>query len=121
RLAVQIDSREFQAVDELAIGNAGFPAGRVDTDDPQRAELAFLVLAADVGEFQAALDGLLGRAIELALREKVPGSAFERLNPSVFTVGSSFDSRHVSSPFGSFINGGSGTCHAHRPLGWPVP
>ena len=99
RLAVQVQAGRFQAVQELAIGNADFPARRVDADDPQRAELALLVLAADVGEFQPALHGLLRRAIEFALGEKITGSPFERLFPGVPPVGSSFDSRHVSSPF----------------------
>ena len=66
-LAVQIDAGGLQAVHELAVGNAGFAAGRIDADNPERAVVALLVLAADIGELQAALDGLLGCAVELAL------------------------------------------------------
>jgi hypothetical protein len=40
--------------------------GRVDADDPQRAEMALLLLAADVGVLQRLGDGLLGDAEDLA-------------------------------------------------------
>ena len=40
RLAVQLDAGPLQAGDELAVAQAAHPAGGVDADDPQPAELA---------------------------------------------------------------------------------
>src|SRR5215471_12660146 len=73
-LAIQVHARGLQAVHELAVGNAGCPAGCIDTDDPQRAIVALLVLASDIGELQSALDRFLRRAMQLTLGKKITGS-----------------------------------------------
>jgi hypothetical protein len=73
-LAVQIDAGGFQAMDELAVRYAGGAAGRIDADDPDSPVVALLAFAADVGELEAAVDGLHGRTVQLALGEEVTGS-----------------------------------------------
>jgi len=97
-LTVQVQTRDFQSVQELAVGNTGRAARGVDADDPQRTILALLVLAADVCELQTAFDSLLGCAVELAFREEVAGSLFQHLFTGSPAVGPSFNSGHVSSP-----------------------
>jgi hypothetical protein len=48
---------------EFAVGNIGCAARRIDARDPQGAEIALLLLPADVGELQPPLDGLLRGSI----------------------------------------------------------
>ena len=50
RLAVELDFGLVEAVDELAVAQAAFAAGRVDADDPQLAELALACAAVAEGE-----------------------------------------------------------------------
>src|SRR5690606_11044019 len=65
-LAIQGDAGLHQAVDEAAVAHA-VDAGRgIDARDPQGAELALLLLAADVGVLQRLRDRLLGDAEDLA-------------------------------------------------------
>ena len=66
-LAVQLDSGALQAVDETAVVEAVEAGARADAGDPQGAEVAFLELAADIGEFFGAVHRFLGVAVELAL------------------------------------------------------
>src|SRR5687768_11149786 len=61
-LAVEIDSGEFEAVHELAVGQALGPDGGVDALDPQGAEAALLHLAVAIGILPGLLDGLAGDA-----------------------------------------------------------
>src|SRR6185437_11286909 len=65
-LAVDGDAGLAEAVDQAAVGQAELARGRVDAHDPQRAELALLLLAADVGVLLGLGDGLLGDAVDLA-------------------------------------------------------
>ena len=55
-----------QAVDELAVANAAFAAGRVDADDPQLAELALACAAVAEGEGLGPHQVFLGRAEQTA-------------------------------------------------------
>src|SRR5262245_48175679 len=48
RLAVQLDVGPVQAGDQLAVAQAAHPAGGVDADDPEAAELALARLAVAV-------------------------------------------------------------------------
>jgi len=48
-LTVQFDSRQFQAVHELAVGSPSVPASGIDTQDPQAAEFAFALPAVPIG------------------------------------------------------------------------
>src|SRR6185437_9117914 len=65
-LAVDGDAGLAETVDQAAVGQPELARGRVDAHDPQGAELALLLLAADVGVLLGLGDGLLGNAIDLA-------------------------------------------------------
>src|SRR5690242_11441374 len=65
-LAVDGDAGLAEARDQAAVGQPELARGRVDAHDPQCAELALLLLAADVGVLLGLGDGLLGNAIDLA-------------------------------------------------------
>jgi hypothetical protein len=95
-LAVERDAGLEQAVDETAVGQAELARARVDADDPQTAEIALLLLAADVGVLVRLGDGLLGDAENLATRVVVTLGLAEDL--LVTTVGddAAFDSCHGS-------------------------
>src|SRR5262249_7793904 len=54
RLPIQLGHAQLQAVNELAIAHAARPAGRVDADDPQAAELALADAAITEGIAPAA-------------------------------------------------------------------
>ena len=70
-LAVDLDARELQAVDEAAVGQTVGTNRRVDARDPQLAEVALAQTAPDIGVAQGAGD-LLGRsAVLLGLRPEV--------------------------------------------------
>jgi hypothetical protein len=65
--AVQVETRGFQTVYELAIGKSGLAACGVNTHNPKRAIIALLVFPPDIGELQTPLHRFLGCAIEFAL------------------------------------------------------
>src|SRR3546814_2434457 len=65
-LAVEGDAGLHQAVHEAAVADAVGAGRRVDAGDPQRTEIALLLLAADVGVLQRLRDRLLGDAEDLA-------------------------------------------------------
>src|SRR4029077_285850 len=70
-LAIEFNAGLLQAVDELRIAQ-GVGLGRgADTHDPQRAVLAFALLAARVGELQSALDGFFGGAVEFRFCKEI--------------------------------------------------
>ena len=61
------DARRLHSAYELRVGEAVFARSRVDPDDPQTAEVALLVLAADERVLACGVHRFLGRAIQLAL------------------------------------------------------
>src|SRR5690348_3500556 len=65
-LAVDRDAGLVEPCDQAAVGQSELARSRVDADDPQRAELALLLLAADVGVLLGLGHRLLGDAIDLA-------------------------------------------------------
>src|SRR6185312_16815 len=65
-LAVHRDTGLAQAIDQAAVGQAEHARGGVDADDPQRAELALALLAADIRVLTGLDDGLVGNAEDLA-------------------------------------------------------
>src|SRR5690606_29358490 len=65
-LAVQGDVRLEQPIHEAAVAQAVHAGRGVDAHDPQAAELALLLLAADVRVLLGLGDGLLGDAEDLA-------------------------------------------------------
>src|ERR1700710_4469 len=58
-LAIQFDPGQLQAVDKLRVADAAQLGGCTDTDNPERAKLALLLAAADVGKFETALYSFL--------------------------------------------------------------
>src|SRR5260221_561887 len=63
-LAVQLNAGNFQTVDELAVAHPTQFGGGADADNPQRAVLALLLLAAGIGKLQRAIDGFFRRAVK---------------------------------------------------------
>src|SRR5271155_2871574 len=99
-LAVQIDARALQPVDELAVGNLRSPTCGVDAHDPKRAKVALLDTPADVAVTESFFDGLLRRSVQLGLGEKVTLRQTKGFVAIISPAGSSFYSRHVFSLFG---------------------
>jgi len=93
-LAVQFDASLLQAVDQLRVAEVIQLGGSRDAHDPQRTELALLLLAACVGKLQAALDGLLGCLIELGLRKEVSTGSLQNLLAAVTPLGTAFYAGH---------------------------
>ena len=79
-LAVELDVRPQQAVDELAVSHAALADGRVDADDPQLAELAFADAAVAEGKRLGPDDRLLDAAVEPAA---AAGVAFRLLEQAI--------------------------------------
>ena len=73
----------------------GGAAGRIDADDPERAEIALLVLAADVAMTKRTFDRFLSGAIQLALGEKESLGERQGFLTICAALSSSFYSRHV--------------------------
>src|SRR5438105_2536043 len=61
-LAVELDARGLQAVDELRVRHPVLPGGSVDPRDPQAAEVALAVATVAVAVLIGLEHGLLGRA-----------------------------------------------------------
>jgi hypothetical protein len=96
-LPVKINASAFKAVDEQAIGNLRSPARRVDTHDPQRAEIALLQTSTDIAIAKRLLDSFLGRTVQFGLGKKVTLSEAKGFVAIISPTGSSFYSWHVFS------------------------
>jgi len=83
----------LQAVDELPVGEAVLARSGVDANDPEAAEVALLAAPPDERVLERRINGLLGRAIQLALVGVIPFREPEQLlalgaaNRSLFTRG----------------------------------
>ena len=62
-------------MDELVVAHPIQLGGGANADDPQRAVLAFFLLASGVGELQTAFDRFLGGAVEFRFCEEVSAGA----------------------------------------------
>jgi len=93
-LAIEGVAGELETVDEGRVAHAVEAAGGVDTDDPESAILALLLLTAGVGEHESALDGLLCCLIELGFREEVTTRALQDLFAAVVTLSTPFYTGH---------------------------
>src|SRR3954465_15257207 len=100
-LAVELDVRLLAAVDELVVGEALLPRGRVDARDPEAAEDALLVLAVAVGVDERVLDLLLRVGVRGVLEPPVATCLLEDLAPLLAGVDGSFYARHLAQPFPS--------------------
>src|SRR5579871_2012902 len=93
-LAIQFHAGFLEPVNELRVAGAVQLAGSRDAHDPQRAELALLLLAAGVGKLEAALDGFLGSLVELGFREEVTACSLKNLLAAVTPLGTAFYAGH---------------------------
>src|SRR5690606_26076844 len=93
-LAVQGDAGLGQAVHEAAVAQAVDAGRRVDAGDPQRTEVALLLLAANVGVLQCLRHRLLGDAEDLAARVVVTLGLLEDLLVTAARHHATLDSCH---------------------------
>ncbi len=93
-LAVQAVARLLEAVDERRVAHTVQTRRCADTHNPQRAELALLLLAANVGKLQPALNCFLGGLVELGFGEEVTACALEDLFAAVIAFCTAFYTRH---------------------------
>src|SRR5215472_13562867 len=93
-LAVQANASLLQAVDEGRVAHAVQLSRRADADDPHRAELPLLLLAADVGKLETALNGFLRCLIELGFCEEVAACALEDLFAAIVALCTALYTRH---------------------------
>src|SRR3954466_5180662 len=63
-LAVELQARRLQAVDELVVAHAVQLGRGADADNPQRAILTLLLLASGIGELQATIDSFFRRTVK---------------------------------------------------------
>src|SRR5690606_27098878 len=93
-LAVEGDAGLHQAVHEAAVADAVCARRRVDAGDPQRTEIALLLLAADLGVLQRLGDRLLGDAEDLAAGVVVALGLLEDLLVTTARLHATLDSCH---------------------------
>src|SRR5690606_23792771 len=95
-LAVEGDAGLHQAIHEAAVADAVGARRRVDAGDPQRTEIALLLLAADVGVLQRLRDRLLGDAEDLATGVVVALGLLQDLLVTTARLHATLDSCHCS-------------------------
>src|SRR5271157_5700545 len=93
-LAVELDSGGLETVDELRVADVVDLGGGIDAHDPERAELAFFLLASAVSELQSALYGFLRCLVELRFCEEITAGALENLFAAVVAFCSTFYAGH---------------------------
>src|SRR5690606_9145703 len=95
--AIDFDAGCSQTADKRAVGHVVLPCRSVDTNDPQPAELALLVLAIAIGVTPSAFDIFLGCLPQLATStEGTLGRLHDLLLP-LQADNVRFDARHVNS------------------------
>src|SRR5581483_7484933 len=93
-LAVQGDPGLPQPAHEARVREVERPAGRVDPDDPEGAELALPGPAVAVGEREGAGDRLGGRLVEAAAAAPVALGLLEDLLPALAGLGAALGAWH---------------------------
>src|SRR5262249_37243286 len=93
-LAIQADAGDLQPADELAVGEAVLPRGRVDADDPQPTEVTLPAAAAAVGVARRLVNGFFRGTVELALVGVEALRALQQLLALGAPNGSSFYAGH---------------------------
>src|SRR5690606_25923056 len=116
-LAVQGDAGLQQAVDEAAVAQAVGAGSRVDAGDPQRTEVALLLLAADVGVLLRLDDRLLGDAEDLAAGVVVTLGLAQDLLVTAARLHATLDSCHCSVLLRDTAACGPGGRHPRRGRG----
>src|SRR6202030_1782308 len=104
-LAVKFYAGQLKTVNELRVADAVELGGGADAEDLKGADLTLLLLAADVGEFETASDGLLRCLVELGFGEEVAAGSLEDLFAAVVAFCATFYAGHVRSPLGSSLCG----------------
>src|SRR5690348_12125736 len=94
-LAVEVDARELQRVDELAVGQSLGANRGVDALDPQGAEAPLLHLAVAIGVLPGLFDGLAGDADRVLAAAVIALRRFQ--DPLMLGAGgyTPFDACHV--------------------------
>src|SRR5690606_20484975 len=116
-LAVQGDAGLQQAVHETAVAQAVAAGSRVDAGDPQRTEIALLLLAADVGVLLRLDDRLLGDAEDLAAGVVVTLGLAQDLLVTAARLHATLDSCHCSVLLRDTAACGPGGRHPRRGRG----
>ena len=93
--AVQVYASRFQPAHELAVGDIVVAAGRVDTSNPQRAEVTLLQAATGIGILKCLLQRFLRRSVQLTLGKEKAFCLFENPFPGCGAFRAAFDSGHV--------------------------
>src|SRR5687768_17174916 len=97
-LAIEGDAGLQQAVDKSAVTHAVDAGRRIDAGDPQRTEIALLLLAANVGVLQRPGDRLLGDAEDLAAGVVVALGSLQDFLVTGSCRNTTLNSCHFSSP-----------------------
>src|SRR5688572_5042016 len=97
-LSIERHAGGFEAGHELAVRQAMLARGRIDANDPQRAEIAFLAATADERIFERRIDRFFCCAIQLALVRVITFSTREQLLPLRPSYCSSLNPRHSLLP-----------------------
>src|SRR3989442_2160331 len=92
--AVDLAAGFPQPVHQAAVGDLVLPSGRVDPDDPEAAEVAFLDLPVAVRVDERLLDLELRHPVRLGFRAVVALGQGQGLRSPVLTFGSPFDAWH---------------------------
>src|ERR1700761_3093427 len=104
-LSVEFDASQLEAVNELRIADAVELGGGADADNPKRAKLALLLLAADVCEFETALNSFLSCLIKLGFGKEGAAVSLDDFLAAFVALCATFYAGHVGSPLGSSLCG----------------
>src|SRR5512147_1965359 len=95
-LAIQQHIRLLEGIDEPAVGQPVVPHCSTAARGPQTAEIAFSVLASDVGVDQPLIDALRGRTEQPAFPAVLPFGQFQPFVSPMSCFRSAFCARHDS-------------------------
>jgi hypothetical protein len=98
-LAVDLDLRLSQAIHESAVFHAGFPGCRVDTGNPEAAELTLALPTVTIGVLSSLHDRLFGDAIDVFAAAAVTLGQGDDLLVARVRGYTTFDSGHRRSPY----------------------
>src|SRR5829696_5283574 len=97
-LAVQLDPRQAHPVDELRVGHAVLPRGRVDAGDPQAPEVALAVAAVAVGVLIGLEDRFLGALVVRVRLAAVALGLLENGAALLARIDGALDAAHFAFP-----------------------
>jgi hypothetical protein len=97
-LAIDLDVREFESVDQSAVRQAVFARCRVDSGDPECPEGPLSLFAIAIRVAPAVFHGLSSRLEQLAPCAVITLGLIEYAIAPLARSDTSFDSRHVTPP-----------------------